>query len=82
MHLSSLYRFPLKSAAGESLQRCASDSLGLLGDRRWMVVAAGTGRFLTQRVLPRMAAAGALARRYGVEAGGARHAGAAGASTG
>jgi len=54
MHLSSLYRFPLKSAAGESLQRCASDSLGLLGDRRWMVVAAGTGRFLTQRVLPRM----------------------------
>ena len=28
---------------------------GLLGDRRWMVVAAGTGRFLTQRVLPRMA---------------------------
>jgi len=55
MHLSSLYRFPLKAAAGESLQRCASDSLGLLGDRRWMVVAAGTGRFLTQRVLPRMA---------------------------
>lgn len=55
MHLSSLYRFPLKSAAGESLQRCASDLLGLLGDRRWMVVAAGTGRFLTQRVLPRMA---------------------------
>lgn len=53
--ISSLYRFPLKSAAGESLQRCASDSLGLLGDRRWMVVAAGTGRFLTQRVLPRMA---------------------------
>lgn len=55
MHLSSLYRFPLKSAAGESLQRCASDSLGLLGDRRWMVVAAGTGRFLTQRAVPRMA---------------------------
>lgn len=55
LHLSSLYRFPLKSAAGESLQRCASDSLGLLGDRRWMVVAAGTGRFLTQRILPRMA---------------------------
>ena len=55
MHLSSLYRFPLKSAAGESLQRCASDSLGLIGDRRWMVVAAGTGRFLTQRAVPRMA---------------------------
>ena len=46
MHLLAL-SLPLKSAAGESLQRCASDSLGLLGDRRWMVVAAGTGRFLT-----------------------------------
>jgi len=55
MHLSSLYRFPLKSGAGEALQHCASDALGLLGDRRWMVVAAGTGRFLTQRVAPRMA---------------------------
>ncbi|BFN28956.1 MOSC domain protein [Pseudomonas sp. SCT] len=55
MHLSSLYRFPLKSGAGESLQHCASDALGLVGDRRWMVVAAGTGRFLTQRVAPRMA---------------------------
>ena len=82
MHLSSLYRFPLKSAAGESLQRCASDSLGLLGDRRWMVVAAGTGRFHPARTAAYGFAAGALARRYGVEAGGARHAGAAGASTG
>lgn len=54
MQLSSLYRFPLKSAAGESLQHCPSDALGLVGDRRWMVVAAGTGRFLTQRVVPRM----------------------------
>lgn len=55
MQISSLYRFPLKSAAGESLQHCASDALGLIGDRRWMVVAAGTGRFLTQRAIPRMA---------------------------
>ncbi len=55
MHLSSLYRFPLKSAAGEALQQCASDALGLVGDRRWMVVAAGTGRFLTQRAVPTMA---------------------------
>lgn len=55
MHLSSLYRFPLKSAAGEALQQASSDALGLVGDRRWMVVAAGTGRFLTQRAVPRMA---------------------------
>ncbi|MCW3150735.1 MOSC domain-containing protein [Stutzerimonas stutzeri] len=55
MHLSSLYRFPLKSAAGEALQQAHSDALGLVGDRRWMVVDAESGRFLTQRVLPRMA---------------------------
>ncbi|MBE7374593.1 MOSC domain-containing protein [Pseudomonas lopnurensis] len=55
MHLSSLYRFPLKSAAGEALPQARSDALGLVGDRRWMVVAAGTGRFLTQRAVPQMA---------------------------
>lgn len=55
MHLSSLYRFPLKSAAGEALQQAHSDALGLVGDRRWMVVDADSGRFLTQRALPRMA---------------------------
>jgi len=55
MHISSLYRFPLKSAAGAALQQCVSDALGLVGDRRWMVVAAGTGRFLTQRAVPTMA---------------------------
>ncbi|WP_120996491.1 MOSC domain-containing protein [Stutzerimonas urumqiensis] len=55
MELSSIYRFPVKSAAGHALQRAEADALGLVGDRRWMVVAADSGRFLTQRVLPQMA---------------------------
>ncbi len=54
MHLSGLYRYPLKSAAGEALRETALDALGVQGDRRWMVVDAETGRFLTQRLLAQM----------------------------
>ena len=54
MYLSGLYRYPLKSAAGESLRETDLDALGVVGDRRWMVVDAATGRFLTQRLLPQM----------------------------
>jgi uncharacterized protein YcbX len=59
MHLSALYRFPLKSARAQTLQRSPLDGLGLCGDRRWMLVD-DTGRFLTQRVLPRMSQLSAL----------------------
>lgn len=55
MQLCSLYRFPLKSGSAELLDEGWCDELGLYGDRRWMVVDAATGKFLTQRVLPRMA---------------------------
>lgn len=55
MHLSALYRYPLKSGRGESLQQGQLDVLGLAGDRRWMVVDAASGRFLSQRQLPQMA---------------------------
>ncbi len=55
MHLSSLYRYPLKSGSAEMLEEGSTDKLGLMGDRRWMVIDAETGNFLTQRVLPQMA---------------------------
>lgn len=55
MQLSALYRYPLKSARGESLVQARLDPLGLAGDRRWMLVEAATGRFLSQRQLPQMA---------------------------
>lgn len=55
MHLSSLYRFPLKSGSAELLEQERCDELGVYGDRRWMVVDAASGKFLTQRILPGMA---------------------------
>lgn len=38
LRLSALYRFPLKSGKGESLPQARLDKLGLVGDRRWMLV--------------------------------------------
>lgn len=55
MHLSSLYRYPLKSGSAELLEAGGCDELGLSGDRRWMVVDANSGKFLTQRAQPEMA---------------------------
>lgn len=49
-----MYRYPLKSAIAEPLTDIQLDALGVVGDRRWMVVDAQNGRFLTQRALPHM----------------------------
>lgn len=65
LRLSALYRFPVKSLGGESLSRAEIDALGLAGDRRWMVVDAASGRFLTQRQFGRMAQIGARWRDAG-----------------
>lgn len=54
LRLSALYRYPLKSGKGEPLQGIGLDKLGLDGDRRWMLVDEGTGRFLTQRAVASM----------------------------
>lgn len=54
MHLSSLFIYPVKSLRGCSLAIGEVDGLGLVGDRRFMVVDEG-GRFLTQRTIPQMA---------------------------
>lgn len=60
MHLSALYRYPLKSGIAEGLQASAVDMLGLQGDRRWMLVDEVSGRFLTQRAVARMSQLQAL----------------------
>ncbi len=54
MHLSGIYIHPVKSLRGYAVETCEVDSLGLGGDRRYMVVDEA-GRFLTQRTLPMMA---------------------------
>lgn len=65
LRLSALYRFPLKSCKPESLQRATVDELGLVGDRRWMLVDADTGRFLTQRTFPHMSQLSVLWNAHG-----------------
>lgn len=60
LRLSALYRYPLKSGKGETLQEIALDKLGLDGDRRWMLVDEASGRFLTQRAVAKMSQLSAL----------------------
>ena len=60
MQLSALYRYPLKSARGQALQSSTLGSLGVSGDRRWMLVERDNGRFLTQRAYPQMSQLTAL----------------------
>lgn len=54
MFLSELYRYPVKSGRAQRLQASPVDHLGVLGDRRWLVVEEENGRFLTQRAWPQL----------------------------
>ena len=60
LRLSALYRYPLKSGKAEILQQVGLDKLGVDGDRRWMLVDEGSGRFLTQRAVAKMSQLSAL----------------------
>lgn len=55
MHVSALHIYPVKSCRGLSVTAAELDDHGLVGDRRFMVVSAEDGKFLTQRTHPRMA---------------------------
>ena len=52
--LTGLFLYPVKSLGGISVPSASLDALGLVGDRRFLVIDE-SGRFLTQRTLPRMA---------------------------
>lgn len=52
--LEALYRYPVKSLAGEGFETLEVMARGFRHDRHWMVVDPA-GRFLTQRQWPRMA---------------------------
>jgi len=54
MHVSGLFLYPVKSLRGCAVDSAAVDVLGLVGDRRFLVIDEN-GRFLTQRTIPRMA---------------------------
>jgi len=52
--VTGLFVYPVKSLRGCAVSAADFDGLGFAGDRRFLVVD-DTGKFLTQRVLPRMA---------------------------
>jgi uncharacterized protein YcbX len=52
--VTALFRYPIKSCAGTSLEEVTTDARGFVHDRELMVVDRD-GEFLTQRELPRMA---------------------------
>ena len=54
MHVSGLFRYPVKSLRGHPLDAAPLERCGIHGDRRWMVVDT-RNRFLTRRELPAMA---------------------------
>ncbi len=63
-HITALNIYPVKSCRGIPLDAATIGATGLLDDRHWMMVRP-TGRFVTQRELPRMALIGTA-----VESGG------------
>ena len=50
-HISQLVIFPIKSLGPVALQEVEVDALGLVGDRRFMLVS-DSGQFITQRTRP------------------------------
>lgn len=52
--VTGLFIYPVKSLRGFAVPAAELDELGFVGDRRFMLVDP-TGKFLTQRVLPKMA---------------------------
>jgi uncharacterized protein YcbX len=59
MHVTGLHIHPVKSLRGLAVEAARVDSLGLVGDRRFLVVDP-SGTFMTQRGVPRMARVGAF----------------------
>lgn len=54
VRVSALFIYPVKSLRGCAVAEAEFDELGVVGDRRFLVVDEA-GKFLTQRTLPRMA---------------------------
>ncbi len=52
MHVSELWRYPIKSMKGEPLEETTITSLGIPGDREIVVVRSSTGRVWTSRSQP------------------------------
>ena len=54
MHVSEIWRYPIKSLKGERLNETEITKLGIPGDRQIAVIRTINGRFLTSRSKPRL----------------------------
>jgi len=54
MHVSEIWRYPVKSLKGERLQETKITKLGIPGDRQIAVIRTINGRFLTSRLRPKL----------------------------
>ena len=70
MHVAEIRIYPVKGLSGRAVAEAVVEPWGLAGDRRYMVVDAGSGRFLSQRDLPRMAVLEAAPRAGGLDLSG------------
>src|SRR5947199_5274947 len=54
MHVSEIWRYPIKSLKGERLNETEITKLGVPGDRQIAVIRTINGRFLTSRSRPKL----------------------------
>ena len=54
MHVTQLWRYPVKSMMGEQLSSAEVGDLGIAGDRQWGLVDRDTGLVLTARRVPEL----------------------------
>lgn len=62
--IAALYRYPVKSARGQQLERATIEATGLAHDREWMIVD-DRAVFVTQREQPRLALLGVTLHESG-----------------
>lgn len=54
VHITEIWRFPVKSLGGETLTSAEITDLGIVGDRRWSIHDVATGTTLTARRTPEL----------------------------
>lgn len=67
LRLSSIAIYPVKSCAALNLPMANVEALGLANDRRWMLVGAETGKFITGRECPELVLLRASVANDGLE---------------
>lgn len=72
--IGGVWRYPVKSLAGEPLARARLDETGIIGDRRWALKNTRTGELVNCKVLTSLLTIGASYREEPVAGHGVAHA--------